>query len=578
MGFNHLAGGGIYGYGAEGATSMETLPIQGRLRTASYTGTTDSAASATAMSTGFKTWNGYLGVSQGGLDLLNIREEAASEGLKTGVVTTDTLTGATPSAFLVHIDERGDSSAIADEIALDVPDVLLGGGSSVLEPALAAENVQWLYTQTELLNWVDDGRPVVGVFASGTLPYVADGVADVPTLAEMTSAAISKLSQDDDGFFLMVEGARIDHASHSNDEERVYPEVVAFDEAIAETLAWAATQENVTVLVTADHECGGIWHDGGSQGVIPTTYWRWGMHTNADVPVFAMGDAANVLNGQRLDNTWIHSVLKAALYKTEPQMPLIGPIPDGYIEEFNQVVAQSRETDFGTGYNQLDGLRVSADELGLWVGLDGVFEYGENTVLILLDMDYGAGTGVGVDGIELSDTIGTLDTVWTTTKLAPGISGLGFDAGIGAMWAEEVTLETVGTESTGFRGFYGDFGTPEDIWWLESVVSFDDGNVADYAPAGDGVAKDADITGATLNGLEAWVPWWSIFPNGLPASQRIAVAAVLVNDDGSKISNQVLPPQSVEEGVGEGTLSIESVVVMELDGLGRLSMAPYLEP
>ena len=240
MGFRHVEAGSLYAYGGVGLSNMETMPYQGRITTASVSGVTDSAAAATTMATGQKTMNGYLGMDRNAQQLQNIRELASSRGFSTGVVTTDSLTGATPAAFMAHVDSRGESEEIAAQIALDPPDVLLGGGKPVMEAALTAHNADFLYTQTDLLAWQYDGDPVVGLFGTATLPYVADGAVDVPTLAEMTTLAIDHLSNDANGFFLVVEGARIDHASHANDDLRVHPETAAFDEAIGVALAWAS--------------------------------------------------------------------------------------------------------------------------------------------------------------------------------------------------------------------------------------------------------------------------------------------------------------------------------------------------
>ena len=176
----------------------------------------------------------------------------------------------------------------------------------------------------------------------------------------------------------------------------------AFDEAVASAVAWAQAQESapeneteVTILVTADHECGGLEVTGTSEaGETPTTDWRWGDHTNADVPVFGYGTRAAVLDGTRQDNTWVHSVLYSAIHQTDWVAPDVPYVVDGWTEDLGDPVAiQSHDTSFGSGFNQLDALRITADTDGIWVGVDGVYEWEDNAVVVLIDLDYPSGTG-----------------------------------------------------------------------------------------------------------------------------------------------------------------------------------------
>jgi alkaline phosphatase len=574
MGFRHVEAGSLYAYGGVGLTNMESLPYHGRITTASVSGVTDSAAAATTMATGQKTINGYLGMDVQAQVLQNIRELAASRGLSTGIVTTDSLTGATPAAFMAHVDSRGESEEIAAQIALDPPDVLLGGGKPVIEGALTGYVADYLYTQTDLLAWQYDGDPVVGLFGTATLPYVADAAVDVPSLAEMTRLALDHLSNDANGFFLMVEGARIDHASHANDELRVHPETAAFDEAIGEALTWAATQDDVTILVTADHECGGLSYTGST--AVDTTDFRWGLHSNADVPVYGYGTPAATVDGQRLQNTWIYSVLRAAVTNSAVQAPAQPLVVDGDTADLGApITTQLWDSSYGLGYNQLDAMRVTATSEGLWVGLDGIYEVNRNTVLLLLDMDYGQGTGMGAD-TTLTDTTGLLDATISTVAVEAGLSGLGFDVVLGSMGAQEVFRENQGMDTAGLRAVTVD---PTNFSWVPAITNFDDGNISNYAPATGAAAADAGATGTTAGGFEVELEWSYLYPAGIPATgASFALMAVLVNDDGTDISNQVLPPQAVEDAVADGTLSVDSVVVVEVDANGALVTSPVVEP
>ena len=214
MGFEHVAGGGVYLTGAAGSLSMETLPYQGRIRSSSLSGITDSAAAATTYASGYKTYNSRLGLDGDGEEVENLVEVARALGMSTGVVTTDTVTGATPSGFLVHVRGRGDTVEIAEQEVASPPDVLMGGGSDFLVPLLDTSVVQLVTDADGLAASVIDSRPFFGLFAGNTFPWLAEGYTTQPSLATMTDAALTRLDTNPEGFFLMVEGARIDHASH----------------------------------------------------------------------------------------------------------------------------------------------------------------------------------------------------------------------------------------------------------------------------------------------------------------------------------------------------------------------------
>lgn len=577
MGFVHVAGGGMYANGSSGSLVMETLPVQGRFRTASLSGVTDSAAAGTALATGTKTYNERLGVDRDALSVPNLIERAQAAGYAVGIVSTDRLTGATPSAFLVHEENRSDYSAIASAWTTNLPDLSLGGGLSDFSPLFGSMSAQIVTTRGDMMRAVNDGRPLFGAFASTTFPFVVEGYsADQPTLEEMTEYAIDYLDDAPDGFFLVVEGARIDHASHSSDETSVYDEVLSFDDAVAVGIDWASTSSrDVTMLVTADHECGGLAITGTTPaGTIPSSTWRWGEHTNADVPVYASGSLTTALDGQRLDQVWAHAVMAAAIDQaasvTSPTEPLL---VDGYTGDLgSQVTTQAWGTTYGAAYNQLDGLRLTSDADGLRVGVDGVFERGDNAVLVLVDLDYGSATGLGAD-LTVSDTLDTLDSTLTTASLLVSASGVGFDAAFGAVGAEEIGLEKLSSEA-GLRGFDGDIGDPGNFSWLIAISNYDDGNIAEGA-----AATDAGATGLTEGGLETLLPWTSLFPLGMPAAgTTVAVSVVLVNSGGDWASNQALPALASATEPGADALEIIQVATLGIDASGLPTGAAALSP
>lgn len=568
MGFEHVRGGGLYAHGAEGSLYMESLPVQGRLQTASLSGLTDSAAAATTMATGVKTWNAVLGLDPHGDPVPDVADHARERGMRVGIVTSDKLTGATPGAFMVDVDSRYDADAVTDAIVASPPDLMLGGGRAALADPLSKAGVQ-VVDDLALADLSD--LPLAGLFADAELPYLADsgGHSTTPPLSTLASTALAALQDHPQGFFLLVEGARIDHASHGNREDRVYAEVGGFDAAVQAVDAWilAHPERDVTLLVTADHECGGLQllETGTAAGVVPETRWVWYDHTNADVPVWGRGRHAEVLHEQRVHNSYVHAVLEAALLGADSvEPPALPRLVDGDTADLGAVVAvQDHASSFGEGYTQLDALRLTADADGLWVGVDGVVDGGANALLVLLDLDYGEATGVGRDGIALADGDGELDRVLTAVQVAPGLDGLGFDAAVGSLRGTYARIEHL-TERAGLRGFVEPWGLTTDLWWLDAAVNFDSGNLA----LGGSPAPDAGPMGETEGGAEVWVPWSSLYPTGLPAEgQRIAVAVLVVNDDGSLISNQVLPALDSAEDPG-ASLEVVRVAVLEVDGDG----------
>ena len=279
------------------------LPYMSMVSTDSYTNyVTDSAASATALATGYKTKNGVISIGPNGETLTTVVEVAEEHDLSTGIVSNTRVTHATPAAFMSHVNSRNHESLIAEQVLLSGVDVVLGGGSSYfssLDPSGAG------YTVVETIGDLMDAESgkVLGLFTSSYMSYELDRNPLVePSLAEMTEKAIELLSSDTDGFFLMVEGGRIDHASHDNNIEYTLSEVYAFDLAVLEALEFASGRNDTLVIVTADHETGGLLVTGGYPGGEPSYSWISDGHTGSMVPVFAFGPRAEEVLGFS-DNT-----------------------------------------------------------------------------------------------------------------------------------------------------------------------------------------------------------------------------------------------------------------------------------
>ncbi|MBD3410464.1 MAG: alkaline phosphatase [Ignavibacteriales bacterium] len=351
---------------------------------------TDSGAAGTALATGEKTYDGAIGVGVDERRLTNLLEVAEELGKATGVATSVQLSHATPAAFVAHNPNRRDYVGIAREMFLDSDvDLIMGaghplydgsgeladdpnydyvGGEAVWNALLAGETSvaveegersigdadgdgapdAWTLVETRgdfvALSEGETPKRVAGVVRNGSTlqanrepsseaPFETPFVETIPTLAEMTAAALNVLDDDPDGFVLMIEGGAIDWASHANDKSRLIEETADFYDAIRAAATWAehngATNETL-VVVTADHECGALWGEtplspveNNGEGALPTMTFFSDSHTNALVPLYATGPGAEAFHeyanetdpkrGAYVDNTEIPRVIMSLL-------------------------------------------------------------------------------------------------------------------------------------------------------------------------------------------------------------------------------------------------------------------------
>lgn len=229
---------------------------------------TDSAAGATALACGVSTVNGAIAVDASGKKLTTCLEDARAHGRRTGLVTTTTITHATPACFAAHVGDRGEEGEIAQQYIHEGlgADVLFGGGQRFFPAALVAEAGEkgWTVVKTreEMAALPAGTQKSLGLFSPSHVPYAIDrdqpGEAQAPSLADMARKALEILSQDDKGFFLMVEGGRIDHACHGNDAPAALGELREFDDVIGLAEEFRVKHPDTLVIVTADHETGGL--------------------------------------------------------------------------------------------------------------------------------------------------------------------------------------------------------------------------------------------------------------------------------------------------------------------------------
>lgn len=224
---------------------------------------TDSAAASAAWGGGHRVNNGALNIGPDGTHHTPILVHAKQAGKATGLVTTATATHATPAGFTVNIPHRGDERAIARQYFEREVDVILGGGRPHFGGGLVAEFEAKGYgharTTADLQRLVRTHTRLLGLFADGHVPYEIDRVnhegltSSVPSLKDMTVAALAALNRNTDGFLLQVEGARVDHAAHANDIAGLLFDQIAFDEAIGAAVTYANAVPDTLVIITTDH-------------------------------------------------------------------------------------------------------------------------------------------------------------------------------------------------------------------------------------------------------------------------------------------------------------------------------------
>lgn len=312
----------------KGQLTVFGFPVTGFIKTYSASDyITDSGAGGTALATGHKTYNGAIGVDNDTVPVKSILEYAEDKGMATGLVSTSSITHATPASFIAHQRWRDNYEGIAlDFLDTDI-DVFIGGGiRHFTKRADKANLVSRLRQNGYLVSFsmdtirnVTSGK-LAGLTAIEHNAPVMKGRGDM--LPASTRTAINILSKNRKGFFLMVEGSMIDWGGHANSTEYVSTEVVDFDQAIAAALAYARIDGHTLIIVTADHETGGMSITGGNdvEGKLEAKF-NTTDHTGVMVPVFAYGPGAELFQGVQ-DNTDIFRKMMQLLKLTPESAPV----------------------------------------------------------------------------------------------------------------------------------------------------------------------------------------------------------------------------------------------------------------
>ncbi|MGW2157417.1 alkaline phosphatase [Nonomuraea sp. NPDC001699] len=363
----HREAARLYLAGLDGQLTMDQLPVSGQLTTSPHdpkTAITDSAAAATAWATGIKTYNGAISVDVDGKPLPTLGQQAKQAGKSTGLVTTAQVTDASPAAFFAQTANRSAQDEIARQyLAVSKPDVILGGGEDWWLPAgtpgawpdkpaedpteaskgtrgnlvdqAKADGYQYVSNAQQL----DSARrgKLLGLFGNEEMfQQRAEGEGDVYSpavdLATMTKKALDTLSTNKKGFFLLVEEEGIDEFAHENNAPRTLQALESLENAVKVARAYVDANPDTLLVITGDHECGGLTVEdtstGDESGTAPSTEdgpfpvkgsklqfvmdWTTGGHTGADVPVTAVGPLAEQFTGKH-PNTHVHEVLSQIL-------------------------------------------------------------------------------------------------------------------------------------------------------------------------------------------------------------------------------------------------------------------------
>lgn len=288
---------------------------------------TDSAAAGTALSTGHKTNNGMIGVTPDGKPVSSIRDRAEEAGMATGLIATYPTTNATPAAFIAHVENRHHEDEIATFYLSKEIDVFMGGGSKRFDRRADSINLfdalrQKGFVVATSLDEIEDvtSGKVAVLPTEDSMPSYLDGRGDF--LPEATSKALEILTSNSKGnkhkgFFLMVEGSQIDGKAHGHDIEGMLGEISDFDHAIDVAFDYADEHPGTLVVVTADHETGGLTIVNGNRTFDLHDHqvdyaWTTGGHTGGMVPLFAYGTGAEHFSGV-FDNTDLPKIMSRLL-------------------------------------------------------------------------------------------------------------------------------------------------------------------------------------------------------------------------------------------------------------------------
>ncbi len=305
-------------YHSEEPLNFERFQAYGFIKTQSAKQkVTDSAAGATAFASGVKSYNGAIGVDADTVSQPTILEYYNQLGYTTGVIATSTITHATPASFYAHVPSRGMYEEIAMHLSNANVDYIAGGGLKHfntredglnLIPKFEEQGYEVNTDTTAKFRRVSPNRKYLNLMAEDAMPRMLDGRGEF--LENATNNALTYMNKSKKPFFLMIEGSQIDWGGHGNQLDYVVTELLDFNEVLGVALSYAQKNENTLVVVTADHETGGLALAGG-EGYVEIDYkFSTGGHTATLIPVFAFGKGSEKFTGIYENNEIFHKMME----------------------------------------------------------------------------------------------------------------------------------------------------------------------------------------------------------------------------------------------------------------------------
>ncbi len=308
--------------GEEPQLFMFSLPVFTEITTEALGGVvTDSAASASAMATGRKYAPGQLSFDADGdgKQPETLAEFFKNQGKSLGFITTDQLIGATPSAFAVHLPDRALAKDIVKNYLFSLkPQIMMGGNAKEFDEGLIRQSGAIVLRDKASFKALEGQKStppmILGLFGFDRIPYVRNRDDSIPSLPEMARLAQNILAHDPDGYFLLVEGGRIDYAAHENNIDYLIDEVLEFDDTIKSVIRNDKQKNETLYIVTADHETGGLTithNDAKNSGNLKPFNIQWHFHEHTKEPVFlfAEGPGSELFKKAR-DNTDVYKIIR----------------------------------------------------------------------------------------------------------------------------------------------------------------------------------------------------------------------------------------------------------------------------
>lgn len=342
---------------------------------ADYPKFTDSAAAATALATGVKVNDSVVGIAPDGKWVENLTEFSKARGLKTGIVVTQVLPHATPAGFTAHVSSRHSYDDIATQQIKQNIDVMFGGGSTYFNARKSLmDDLGYSYvTDFADVASVPASQKLIGAFKDS---YIKHSDTNLPALADTTKAALNRLTGDD-GFFVMVEGSDIDAYAHGSNMADMLDEIMVFDKAVKVAQDYVDEHPDTLLIVTADHETGGLDLSGvtDKSQLTNSLFKSGGTHTGQSVPLYAYGKGAQeITQFDTIDNTEIHQYVTDVLNNQYDPEREIG---ENILSDANNVIYFQKPASWEDVYIYSDAYKSTKEFPGAAMSLleDDIYTY-----------------------------------------------------------------------------------------------------------------------------------------------------------------------------------------------------------